>query len=296
MVVSLRALLRICVLITLLIWLGGCASTDKIPENLSDATLYEKGQQALRKEDYHTAVAHLRALESRYPFGPFSTQGQLDLAYAYLKNGEPEEAHAAAGRFIRLHPDHPNADYAMYLQGLSSYKSQTGFAEKYFPVDPGQRDPGPALKSFDEFSALLNRYPDSLYAADARLRMVALRNRMAGHILSISGYYLKRHAYVAAVNRAGEVTRSYSGTPSVEPALGILVESYQHLGMTAAADDALSVLKANYPHSSLLDAHGRFTGYRVFGDVDPSFLSMVTFGLIGGSKKPVDATVPAPPA
>ena len=270
---------------------------SKIPESLSDADLYTKGQQALQKRNYMAAIEHLQALESRYPFGPFSIQGQLDLAYAYLKNDDFQEAHAAASRFIRLHADHPNADYAHYLQGLSSYLGNQGFIEKYFPVNSSERDPGQALKSFQEFSELISRYPDSTYVADARKRMIAMRNRMAENILIIAGYYLKRHAYVAAINRSNEVINHYQQSPSVESALGIVIESYRHLGLMASSDEALAVLKTNFPQSKLLNAGGEFIGYQVFSDVNPSFWHMVTFGLISDSSQaPAEKVhVPQPP-
>ncbi len=262
--------------------LSACSgSPTKIPENLSDATLYSKGLNAIRQDDYNTAISNLRALESRYPFGPFSTQGQLELAYAYLKNDSPQEAHAAASRFIRLHPDHPNVDYAYYLKGLSSYMSNMGFIEKYIPIDKSERDPGPVYQSFNEFSKLLTLFPDSPYASDAKQRMIAIKNRMAMHVLHIADYYLKRHAYVSAVSRGNEVIEKYQQTPAIEPALGIIIESYQHLGLLKPASKALAVLKKNYPESKLLNAEGNFIGYKVFSDVNPSFWSMITFGLIG---------------
>jgi len=279
--------------------LAACSSSPpKIPENLSDATLYSRGQAALRQQDYYTAIDNFKALESRYPFGPFSTQGQLDLVYAYLKNDNPQEAHAAASRFIRLHPDHPNADYAYYLKGLSSYMSNEGFVERYMPIDASQRDPGQALQSFQEFSELLSLYPNSPYAPDARQRMIALKDRMALHVLHIANYYLKRHAYVAAISRGNEIVNSYQRTSSVEPALGIIIEGYQHLGLIQPANEALAVLNKNFPHSRLVDEQGNFVGYQVYSDVDPSFWSMITFGLIGNNhnnavKKKVN--VPTPP-
>lgn len=299
MIKSVRSLTKYMLALACVLSLAACSSSPtKIPENLSDATLYSKGQSALRHDDYYTAIDNFKALESRYPFGPFSTQGQLDLAYVYLKNDDPQNAHAAASRFIRLHPDHPNADYAYYLKGLSSYISNQGFVERYLPLDASKRDPGQSLQSFEEFSELLSRYPNSPYSADARQRMIALKDRMANHVLHIANYYMKRHAYVAAISRGNEIINNYQQTPAIEPALGIVIEGYQHLGLTQPANQALAVLKKNFPHSKLLNAQGNFVGYQVFSDVNPSFWSMITFGLIGNdAKKSVDSSenVPAPP-
>ena len=299
MIKSARSLTKYILSLACVLSLAACSSSPtKIPENLSDATLFSKGQSALRHGDYYDAIDNFKALESRYPFGPFSTQGQLDLAYAYLKNDNPQEAHAAASRFIRLHPDHPNADYAYYIRGLSSYMSNEGFVERYLPIDASERDPGPALQSFNEFSELLSRYPNSPYSADARQRMVALKDRMADHVLHIANYYMKRHAYVAAISRGNEIVSNYQQTPAVEPALGVIIEGYQHLGLTAPANQTLAVLKKNFPHSKLINAQGKFIGYKIFSDVNPSFWSMITFGLIGNNaKKSVIGAidVPSPP-
>ncbi len=274
--------------LALTVMLAACSSTEtKVPENLSEAQLYQQATSQLDNNNYSVAVDTLRALESRYPFGPFAEQAQLDLIYAYYKSAEPEAAQASAERFIRLHPQHPNVDYAYYMRGLASNTADLGLIERYIPVDMSRRDPGQARQSFSEFSELLRRFPDSQYATDARQRMIYLRNRMGAYELHVADYYMKRKAYVAAINRGRYIVEHMQGTQAVEEGLAIMIEGYQHLGLNEPANEALEVLKANFPESKKLDANGNFVGHRVYGDVDPSLLNTLTFGLFGSaSEKP----------
>lgn len=287
--------------------LSGCASTgeqEQLPESLSEADLYQMSTRAIDDGRYAEAIKSLKTLESRHPFGTYAEQAQLDIIYAYFKNTEPEAARAAADRFIRLHPQHPDADYAYYMKGLASNTASMGLLERYLPMDLTRRDPGQARVSFNEFSELLSRYPDSQYAPDARQRMVALRNRLAEYEIHAANYYLKRKAYVAAVNRGRYVVENMQQTPAVPEALAIMVEGYRHLQLPGPADEALEVLRVNYPNHPALDSNGNFVGYKVFEDVDPSIWSTLTFGILGGSSSRPDSydtssklsTPPQPPS
>lgn len=281
-------LMRLLILLFMATMMAGCAATgdkDKLPESLSEAEIYQRANRFLDKEDYPETIKTLRTLESRYPFGVFAEQAQLDIIYAYYMNSELEAARAAADRFIRLHPQHPNTDYAYYIKGLASNTASVGIIERYFPLDMTRRDPGQARQSFNEFAELLSRYPDSPYAVDARQRMIALRNRLANYELHAANYYLKRKAYVAAVNRGRYVVENMQETPAVPEALAIMVEGYQHLGLVEPANEALKTLRLNYPDHPALDAKGNFVGYKVFNDVDPSILHTLTFGLLGRSSR-----------
>ena len=279
----------------ILFFLGACSHTEKIPDDTSDAVLYTRGRKALANKEYDEAVSNLKALESRYPFGPFSTHGQLYLAYVYLKNHDPQNAHAAAFRFIRLNPDHSNADYAYYIRALSSYMSNIGFIERYIPLDQSRRDTNNALKSFNEFFQLVSLYPSSPYSAEARQYMIALKDRIAQSQLHIADYYLRRRAYVAAINRGNEIVNHYPRTKAVEPALGIIIESYQHLELEKPAKAALLVLTTNFPHTALVDKQGQFIGHRLYGDTDPSIWSLATFGLLGKKKTMINNKLSSKP-
>jgi outer membrane protein assembly factor BamD len=172
-------------------------------------------------------------------------QSQLDVAYANYRADEPEAAIAAADRFIKLYPQNPYVDYAYYLKGLVNYNRSVGFLDRYIPTDPSQRDPGAALDAFADFSVLVERFPDSRYAEDARQRMLYLRNNLARHEVNVARYYMRRGAFLAAANRANYVIERFQRTSAVESALEILVDAYTALGKPDLAADAQRVLDIN---------------------------------------------------
>ncbi|UZE95594.1 outer membrane protein assembly factor BamD [Alkalimarinus alittae] len=271
-----RFLHRFTLTATLLL-LGACASTPD-PE-LTEKEYYDEAKAAIDAKNFSLATKNLEALETRYPFGRYAEQAQLDLIYARYNNINLEGARAAADRFIRLHPQSPHADYAYYIRGIASYNLDIGLASQYFPaVDVTSRDPGEMRRAFDDFSQLLTRYPNSNYAADAEQRMVEIRNRLSEYELHAARYYLKREAYIAAANRASHIVKNFPNTSAVEPALTIMVETYRLLGMSSQADDALDVLAANFPDSESFDKSMRFKPSEIQKQ-QRSLLGVVTFGL-----------------
>lgn len=269
-------------LLSLILLLSACASDSKkeIPEDLTEAEIYQQAQLALDTSNYGDAIEQLRALESRFPFGSYAEQAQLDLIFAYYKNQEQEAAKASAERFIRLHPQHENVDYAYYMKGLASYTADIGIIERFVEIDMSKRDPGQARDSFNEFAQLLTRFPSSRYAADAQKRMIHLRNQLSRYEIHVANYYMKRKAYVAAANRARYVIENMQETPAIPDALAILVEANQLLGLTKASQNALKVLQTNYPKHPALDSEGNFAQYKVYYDVDPSVWNIISFGLL----------------
>ena len=267
---------------------AACSSNDTISENLGEAELYQQAQADLDDRNYTSAINKLKALESRYPFGRFAEQAQLELIYAYYRNTEPEAARSSAERFIRLHPQHPSVDYAYYLKGLASFEQDRGMLARFLPLDMTKRDPGAARDSFNEFSQLTSRFPNSRYAPDAKARMVYLRNLLAANEVHVAHYYLKRQAYVAAANRGRYVVENFQGTPAVADGLAIMTEAYQRLDLADLADTSLATLKLNYPeHRSL--RKGEFVPLETEDDTR-SWLSQATLGLIGSETTPVDAS------
>ncbi|MGV2836808.1 outer membrane protein assembly factor BamD, partial [Pseudomonas shirazensis] len=223
-------------LIALLGLTAACSSNKEvIDENLSEAELYQQAQADLDNKSYTSAVNKLKALESRYPFGRYADQAQLELIYANYKNTEPEAAKSAAERFIRLHPQHPNVDYAYYLKGLTSFDQDRGLLARFLPLDMTKRDPGAARDSYNEFAQLTSRFPNSRYAPDAKQRMIYLRNLLAAYEIHVADYYMSRQAYVAAANRGRYVVENFQETPSVGDGLAVMVEAYQHLHLDELA-------------------------------------------------------------
>ncbi|MBL1141645.1 MAG: outer membrane protein assembly factor BamD [Proteobacteria bacterium] len=216
---------------------------------------YAEANAALESGEYEQAVELYQKLETRYPFGVHAQQALLDLSYAYYKNDEPEASISACNRFIKLYPQNRHVDYAYYLKGLANFNKGKGFTQRYLPTDESQRDPGAALNAFESFSELVKRYPDSVYVQDAEQRMRYLRNILAKNEVHVANYYMRRGAFVAAVNRARFVVENYPRTPSVPDALVVLAKAYRVLEMNDLSDDALRVLELNYPnHPGAYDA------------------------------------------
>jgi outer membrane protein assembly factor BamD len=213
----------------------------------SAAKLYAEAKQSLSDRNYEQAIKYYQKLEARYPYGRFAQQAQIEIAYAHFKEGEPALAVAAADRFIKLHPNHPNVDYVHYLKGLANFNEDLGIMGLVGGQDMTERDPKAAAESFEAFKELVNRYPDSKYTPDAVLRMNYLVNSLAAHEVHVARYYYRRGAHVAAVNRAQYALKTYPQAPANEEGLVILVKAYDALGMTDLRDDAERVLKTNFP-------------------------------------------------
>ncbi len=214
-----------------------------------------EAKAAVDAGSYEKAIKLYEALESRYPFGEDSAQTQLDIAYAYFKNNDPDSAIAAADRFIKMNPRSPGVDYAYYLKGLVNYNRGIGFIDRFLPTDTSQRDPGTARDALNNFEELIRRFPQSKYVPDARLRMIALKNNLAMYEVHVARYYIKRRAYVAAANRASTVIEKYQRTPAVPYALLILQEAYTKLDMLDLAKDATRVYELNYPNGPPVPEH-----------------------------------------
>ncbi|AEB57087.1 DNA uptake lipoprotein-like protein [Ectopseudomonas mendocina] len=266
-------------LIAILALTAACSSKQpEVDENLSEVELYQQAQADLDNRSYTQAIAKLKALESRYPFGRYAEQAQLELIYAYYKNAEPEAAKSSAERFIRLHPQHANVDYAYYLKGLASFDQDRGLLARFLPLDMTKRDPGAARDSYNEFAQLTSRYPTSRYAPDAKQRMIYLRNLLAAYEIHVGHYYLTRQAYVAAANRGRYVVENFQETPSVGDGLAIMTEAYQRLSLDDLAATSLETLKLNYPDHPTLES-GEFVPREEEAD-NRSWLAKATLGLI----------------
>ncbi|MGI9308675.1 MAG: outer membrane protein assembly factor BamD [Gammaproteobacteria bacterium] len=238
---------KILVCIMLGISLAACGGKNK-RDMLSGADiLYDEAVKAADSGNYRNAIAYYETLEARYPFSNQAKQGQLNLIYVYYKNGEAESTVDAAIQFERENPTHPRVDYALYMQGLAYFGGEHGRFHRLFNVDLSERPPVDAIQSFDAFSKLVRRYPDSLYVADARQRMIFLRNRLADHENHIARYYMKRGAYAAAINRAQYSIKVYDGAPAIPESLMIMIDGYHGLGMTDLAEETERVLAASYP-------------------------------------------------
>ena len=232
--------------------LTGCG--NKTRELIGNADkLYEAAKRAADAGNYRDAITYYEQLEARFPFSNPARQGQLDLMYCYYKNHEPESAIDQADQFIRENPAHPRVDYAYYIKGLTQFERNPNFIERWFHADLSYRPPIDARKSFQAFQTLLQRFPNSEYANDSRQRMVFLRNRLANYEVYVADYYLRRGAYVGAINRCRYAIENYDGAPQIRRALEIMSESYTKLGMTDLAAESQKVLKENFANAVATD-------------------------------------------
>lgn len=246
---NMRPVLLVTVLLATALLQGCGLLPDKIDETAdwSASKFYAEAKEALNDGDYTTAVEYYDSLMARFPFGHFAQQAQVDIAYAHYKDNEPDAALAALDRFIRNNPQHPHVDYAYYMKGVVNFSRDQSFFERWLPQDKSERDQGASKESFFDFQELVRRFPDSKYSADARSRMLFLRNNVAAYEIKAASYYMKRGAYVAAANRAEYVIENYQGTPIMPEAVAILFEAYDKLGLDGLAKDARRVLEQNYP-------------------------------------------------
>ena len=243
--------------------LAACSTLDKLDPAtaMSADKLYAEAKDALDGGQYDLAIKRYEALEARFPYGRYSQQGQLEVAYAYYKQNEQVSAVAAAERFMKLHPNHPNVDYAYYLKGLAYFNEELGVLGRIAQQDRTERDPKSARESFDAFKDLAQRFPESKYTPDALARMKYLVNALASHEVHVARWYVRRGAYVAAVNRAQYALKTYPEAPAQEEALLIMIQSYDALRMPKLRDDTERILRKNFPDSeqakSVLSQLGR---------------------------------------
>ncbi len=236
--------------VLLLLTIGGCASQDsddaaREGNRLTAEKLYDRSKQYMENNNFRRAIRLYEILEVRFPFSEFTRQGQLDLMYAHFRSNNSESAIETATRFIRENPRHPKVDYAYYMRGLANFPPGLNSIERLFRVSPYSRPQDKAAKSFDAFTTLLQRFPESEWAEDARQRMVYLRNAMAYYEIDVADYYLRRGAYIAAANRAKRVVDEFQETEAVLEALRIQIEAYKQLDLQDLAADAQRVLDQN---------------------------------------------------
>jgi outer membrane protein assembly factor BamD len=233
--------------------LAGCSAFDKDPTAKWDADrIYAEAKDEMSAGNWKKARELLEKLEARFPFGRYAQQAQMEIAYAYYKEGEAADAVTACERFLKLNPNHQNADYVQYLKGLALFNDDLGIFGRRFGRDPSYRDPKAMREAFDAFKDLVVRYPNSRYAPESTARMNYLVNSLAQSEVNIARYYLARGAYLAALQRAQVAVRDYSGAPASEEALSLMMRAYGSLGMDGLREDTERILLKNYPDTAFL--------------------------------------------
>lgn len=271
--------LPIVLTLVILMLLGGCASNGDREKGVSEQEVYETAQRHLNSNSWQSAIQTLQLLEENFPFGTYGEQAQLELIYAHYKAQNYDELIAVADRFIRLHPQHEDVDYAYYMRGLASFHRERGFLGSLFGEDNTTRDPGAARESFDHFTQFIQRFPNSPYAPDAQKRMVFLRNALARYEIHIANYYFKRGAYLAAAQRGSYVVANFQQSPAIPDALAVMAQAYYLLGRDELAEDAVQVLATNFPEYPALSDSGEFDQEYYLRNDDRGWFSILTLGL-----------------
>ena len=242
---------------------SGCARISKLwkDENKNEGqpveALYDKAHGYMRGERWASANETFQRLIAQYPYGPYTEQALMEMAYAQFKSGKHDDAVSTIDRFIRTYPTHRNIAYFYYLRGLSNATRNAIFLQRVFSLEMSNRDLSTPMQAYNDFSIVVERYPNSKYAADAGKRMIALRNLFAKHELDTALYYLRRGANVAAITRAKYLLETYPQSEWQNDAVAVLGVAYTHLGKQTLADDARRVLQANDPtHPWITDPTG----------------------------------------
>lgn len=247
------AITSVCLLMVTVAGCGAIKPRDDQPEKWPVERLYSEAKATLADNDYEQAIELYQLLESRFPYGQYAEQTQLELAYAHYKLDQRALASAAVEQFIQVYPTHTKVDYAYYLRGLINFNEDDSFFGRLAGRnDLSDRDPENARKAFEAFRELVTRFPESRYVNDASRRMSHLLNAMATHDVRVAEYYMRRGAWVAVINRCRAVIETYEQTPAVEHALGMMAIAYGEMGMTDLLTDTRDVLQRNFPNSDYL--------------------------------------------
>ena len=247
--------LSVLVVTSVLLSLSACGLLPERSDenkNVSASKLYADAQEEMAGGHYEAAIKLFERLESNYPFGTYAAQAQMEIAYAHYKAQDQAEALAAVERFIKLHPNHPQVDYMYYLRGLINFNDQIGFLSFIYAQDPTERDPKATREAFAAFKELVDKFPNSKYAADSIARMNYLINAMAQYEVHVANYYYRRGAYLAALSRAQSAVTQFSQATAREEALFIMIRCYDKLGMFDLRDDTQRLFTKNYPNSRFM--------------------------------------------
>ncbi len=264
-----------------IICLAACASKPEETIEGQAEELYQKSIASLDAGAYDRAIRLLEALEAQFPFEGYADQAQLELIYAHYKARNYEIATDIAERFIRLRPDHPNVDYAFYMKGIVSFHQDSSFFGRFIAVDSTLRDAGTARDAYVHFAELLSLYPNSVYAADVQQRIIFLRNLIARSEINVANYYFERGAFLAATNRGRYVIENFEGSPAVPDGLAVMAQGYTLLGYEKEADNAIKILRENYPEHPALNSKGELKRRNILSGTQRSLLNRISFGLLG---------------
>ncbi|HEX7348186.1 MAG TPA: outer membrane protein assembly factor BamD [Rhodanobacteraceae bacterium] len=261
-------LLKFALLLPLLLAVGACSIFHHGPKqtlnNMTVEQLYQRAHKLSQEGNWTTSAGVFNKLISRFPYGAYNEQSQIELAYAQYKDGKYDDAYSTINEFIKTYPTQKHIAYAYYLRGLINFDRTESGVQKLAKISPSRFDQGYALQSFDDFNTLIARFPTTAYAADSHYRMIYLRNQLAQGELNVAFFYLQRKAYVAAADRAKYIVAHYQRAPQIADALAVMAKSYHMLGQQTLADQTTAVLKLNYPNSAYLRNPKKWPGHHTW--------------------------------
>ncbi len=233
---------------------AGCSSgsdQDKY-HDVPASKLFAMAQDELSREHYPEAIEMFESFDSQYPTSPKAEQALVEYIYAQYRVEEHALAVAAADRFLKLYPRSKKVDYVLYLKGIINSEQERTFFDSLFSENLSERDYTFFKEAYDDFAVLVDRFPKSPYEADARHRMIFLRNMLVQSELNVSKFYMRKALYVAAVNRAVYVVENFPQAPQVVDALGIIIQANRKMDFKKSMRDAIRIVKLNFPAAEIL--------------------------------------------
>ncbi|MBO7643051.1 MAG: outer membrane protein assembly factor BamD [Alphaproteobacteria bacterium] len=228
---------KLVVLCLATIMLTGCASENKIVPEQSLPEIYTEAYAEFNKEHYESAAQKFIVAETQYPASPFAADALIMAAYSYYMDGDFAGAIMTTDRFMRFHPGHADVPYVLYLRGMCHYRQ----------VSDVRREPGESVYALAQFQQLVERFPNSAYAKNAKNKIVILKNYIAGKIMYAARHDMAAENWPSAISRFQSIITDATETAMTPEALFRLTECYTAIGLPEQSAGYAEMLRKNFP-------------------------------------------------